>query len=161
VERRTVEEVGAILDVGELGRRGALAFGANGTLAFGDGPTVDFQTDRDHLHLGGQVINIASVACGCFGVRACWRCPGCQQRARRLYLPPGETQFLCRACHGLAYASQHEGPGDRAVRKAGKALDRLGPPDGSVRDMGRRLRAMRPIFQAILAELGGIEQGGR
>src|SRR6266849_3052432 len=37
-------------------------------------------------------------------------CPGCGARVRSLYFPKGRgaSRFLCRRCHGLAYASQHE-----------------------------------------------------
>ena len=32
-------------------------------------------------------------------------CPGCLQRAGKLYLPPGTSRFRCRKCHGLTYKS--------------------------------------------------------
>lgn len=39
-----------------------------------------------------------------------FECPadGCDKRARKLYMPLGRTQFLCRACHNLTYRSQQE-----------------------------------------------------
>lgn len=43
-----------------------------------------------------------------FGGRRAWfRCPGCDQRVRKLFRPPGgNTDFKCRACHDLTYTSQ-------------------------------------------------------
>src|SRR5919204_3203591 len=37
-------------------------------------------------------------------------CPDCDARVRALHVPyrRGATRFLCRVCHGLAYASQQE-----------------------------------------------------
>lgn len=39
------------------------------------------------------------------GLRWWFVCPRCRGRAGRLHLPPGSTQFWCRACHGLSYES--------------------------------------------------------
>ena len=33
-------------------------------------------------------------------------CPGCERRARKLYLPLDEAAFLCRRCHDLGYGLQ-------------------------------------------------------
>jgi hypothetical protein len=41
------------------------------------------------------------------GKRAWFQCPGCDRRVRKLFRPPeGNTNFMCRDCHGLTYASQ-------------------------------------------------------
>jgi len=131
-ERRRAVESCDVLDVGALARRGALREGAAGTLGWPDGgATVDFRVGQGRLHLGDQAIEIGTVACGCFGARRAWICPGCKRRARVLYRPPGEGQVLCRACHRLVYASQREGPADRAMRKAEKIRDRLGGEPGA------------------------------
>jgi len=45
-------------------------------------------------------------------------CPECKQRAKKLYLPPGEAFFYCRTCHGLTYRSQQERP-QRVKKVAG------------------------------------------
>jgi hypothetical protein len=39
------------------------------------------------------------------GLRWWWRCLGCGRRVGKLYLPPGQTRFRCRRCHGLTYRS--------------------------------------------------------
>jgi len=46
-----------------------------------------------------------------FGFRRWFLCPGlkggtrCDRRAGILYLPPGESRFACRKCHGLVHQS--------------------------------------------------------
>jgi hypothetical protein len=49
------------------------------------------------------------------GLRWYFVCPRCGRRAAKLYLPPGEQAFGCRACYDLAY------PGSR--RKRERCLD--------------------------------------
>ena len=44
-----------------------------------------------------------------FGGEQVWFvCPACHTRARKLYLPPGRTYFLCRTCHDLSYRSRQK-----------------------------------------------------
>lgn len=54
-----------------------------------------------------------------------YQCPAgdCGKRARKLYLPLGRTQFLCRACHNLTYRSQQDH--DPRVTRLKKDPDRL------------------------------------
>jgi hypothetical protein len=42
------------------------------------------------------------------GVRWWGRCPSCFLRVLKLYRPPGERRFACRACHRLTYKSAQE-----------------------------------------------------
>lgn len=35
--------------------------------------------------------------------RVYFRCPGCEKRVQKLYLPPQSKKLLCRACHHLRY----------------------------------------------------------
>jgi hypothetical protein len=42
------------------------------------------------------------------GERIWFLCPACETRARKLYLPPGRTYFLCRTCHDLSYRSRQK-----------------------------------------------------
>lgn len=42
------------------------------------------------------------------GEQAWFLCPSCHARARKLYLPPGRTYFLCRTCHDLSYTSRQK-----------------------------------------------------
>lgn len=42
-----------------------------------------------------------------FGSERVWFCcPMCGERVRKLYLPPQHSQFACRSCHSLSYASR-------------------------------------------------------
>ena len=55
---------------------------------------------------GAQQVEMVSTP-GNLGGRLRWFvCPGCGRRAGKLYLPKGETIFLCRLCHGLDYRQQ-------------------------------------------------------
>jgi len=55
---------------------------------------------------GIQQVEMASTP-GNFRERIRWfACPACGRRAGKLYLPNGETVFLCRLCHGLEYRQQ-------------------------------------------------------
>lgn len=42
------------------------------------------------------------------GVRWWFSCPHCGSRVAKLYLPPGESRFACRTCHGLTYRLRQE-----------------------------------------------------
>lgn len=62
-----------------------------------------------------------------FGGRRWWfTCPGCGRRAAKLHTRPGADLFLCRACHGLGYASQRESPMFRTLSQAQKIRTNLG-----------------------------------
>ena len=63
---------------------------------------VDIQIEG----VGIQQVNLISTS-GRYGGYLRWfTCPGCQKRAGKLYLPPGEQIFLCRFCHRLGYRVQ-------------------------------------------------------
>lgn len=63
------------------------------------------------------------------GVRWWLTCPvetnghKCRRRVGKLYLPPGELRFGCRACHGLTYVSCRESHRyDRLLEQLGERL---------------------------------------
>jgi hypothetical protein len=70
-------------------------------------------------------VSVEWTPCNFGGFRAWFRCPAvrCGRRVRILY---GGTIFACRHCHGLAYQSQHESPGDRASSRCHAIRERLG-----------------------------------
>ena len=79
--------------------------------------------NRSANHAGGEwqpmkyAVGLDWTACAYGGERVWLRCPaaGCGRRVAVLY---GGRVFACRQCHGLAYRSQREDAGDRAMRRA-------------------------------------------
>lgn len=69
------------------------------------------------------------TSCHLGGRRPWFLCPaqGCERRVAILY---GGSIFACRECHSLAYPSQRESEGDRAIRRADTIRERLGWPRG-------------------------------
>ena len=84
------------------------------------------QTQTSPCHLGGQ--------------RRWFTCPGCNKKVAMLYAPG--KYFACRQCGGLAYATQKEGIGDRASRRADKLRNRLGWEAGILNGSGCRPKGM-------------------
>lgn len=83
----------------------------------------DAHTGKVSLEIAGsysQEIAVVSIASNLEGLVRWFICPACQNRVGKLYLPSGETVFLCRRCHGLAYRAQQL----RAFRKSKKARDK-------------------------------------
>jgi len=64
----------------------------------------------------GYPVEMDTTPCNFGGVRWWFRCPsqtaseeGCNgRRCGKLYMPPGETRYLCRECHDLTYRSCQE-----------------------------------------------------
>ena len=120
------------LDVGSLNRDGALEPGCVGRTHCSTNRKssgyVDTCAEEGALVLTYKSRNRAGVwsdqeervrlsweACRFGGRRPFFHCPECDQRILILY---GRERFLCRACHGLSYPSQHERAPDRAIRRA-------------------------------------------
>ena len=71
-----------------------------------------------------QRVSTQTTPCRLGGHRIWFTCPYCSRRVAVLY---GEGKyFSCRHCYGLRYASQKEGHGDRATRRADRIRRRLG-----------------------------------
>jgi len=71
-----------------------------------------------------STIDLAWTPCHFGGQRVWFRCPGCGDRAQKLYMHA--AYFRCRTCCGLPYASQQETPLDRGLRKSRKLRRKLG-----------------------------------
>lgn len=88
-----------------------------------------------------------------FGGRRAWfLCPakGCGRRVAILF---GGSIFACRHCYRLAYASERETAGDRAMRRAGKIRDRLGWEAGIANPEGGKPKGMHwRTFERLKAE---------
>jgi hypothetical protein len=72
-----------------------------------------------------QRVPIVWTNCHLGGRRPWFQCTACGRRVAKLYLG-GRPVFACRHCYGLAYASQQEGPRDRALTQAQNIRERLG-----------------------------------
>jgi hypothetical protein len=56
-----------------------------------------------------------------FGGSRYWmKCPGCDERVRKIYSPPKKTHFRCRTCYDLMYQSQESKPYDYWLRNRAK-----------------------------------------
>jgi LSD1 subclass zinc finger protein len=98
-----------------------------------------------------EFVDIAWTACGFGGERPWFVCPSCRERAKLLYVPPGEARFRCRACHGLAYSSQRRGAIERVEVRIWALQAALGAPERSdPLDVPRRPRGMRRTRYARL-----------
>ncbi len=71
-----------------------------------------------------QPVSLTRTVCAFGGSRAWWVCPSCS--SRRAVLHRTRQLFACRLCLGLAYESQREKVGDRALRRARAIRKRLG-----------------------------------
>lgn len=85
-----------------------------------------------HRQRGGEwedveePVSLDTTPCRYGGSRTWFLCPaaGCGRRVAILY--NARRYFLCRHCYCLAYESQREDEGDRALRKAQTIRKRLG-----------------------------------
>lgn len=91
------------------------------------------------------------------GAQAYFSCPHCSARVRYLY--GAGPRFLCRACHGLAYASSTESQSDRSFRKVRKLRASIGAGQGLEDLIPSRPKYMRKArYEEIVQR---IEQGER
>ena len=67
-------------------------------------------------------VGLSWTGCNYGGRRPWFLCPCCGRRVAILY---GGAMFACRRCRKLAYESQRESAGDRAIRRADAIRDRL------------------------------------
>ena len=98
---------------------------------------VEFKTEQERVvHLWQKLeadgtetrfaepIRLTSITPNFGGVRWWFICPlvgdgiACRRRVKKLFLPPGEVYFGCRACYGLTYesAQSHDARVDRLAK---------------------------------------------
>ena len=139
---RLVAEAAIRLDIRELRQNRCLAPGRHGSIWWsrrdGSRSSIAFETELHAINLAytltdrrtGQVhsiserVDLERLPCRFGGRRAYFLCPGCPRNVEVLFLRGG--RFRCRACARVGYASQNEGPMDRARRRARKIRHRLG-----------------------------------
>ncbi len=85
-------------------------------------------------------VGLSWTGCNYGGRRPWFLCPCCGRRVAILY---GGAMFVCRRCRGLAYESQRETAGDRAIRRADAIRDRLKWEPGILNPDGYKPRGMR------------------
>ena len=92
-----------------------------------------------------------------FGGRRAWfLCPGrgCGRRVAILF---GGGVFACRHCHDLAYDSQRDDAGSRAMRRADTIRRRLGWGAGIANPIGDKPKGMHwRTYQRLLSEYEGF-----
>jgi len=71
-------------------------------------------------------VTLDSTPCTYGNLRYWFHCPavGCGRRVALLYL--GGRYFACRHCYNLAYASQRESDGGRALNRAQRIREKMG-----------------------------------
>jgi hypothetical protein len=139
---------------------------------------ISLQAEADLLRLqyrvcvaGGdwqEVEETVRTPCQLGGSRPYFVCPGvvngvaCGHRVAKLF--GAGRYFLCRHCHGLAYASQGEGALDRTLRRANKVRQRLGGEPGMAAHFPGRPKGMwqrtydRLSWTVLEAEMAAEDQ---
>ncbi len=111
---------------------------------------------------GGEEVRtrvaLAWTACYFGGQRPWFVCPGagCGRRAAVLY---GGRFFRCRRCHGLAYESTRQSPGERALGKAQRIRVRLGGTANMLEPFPSRPKGMhRRTYERVAREAAAAER---
>ena len=131
---------------------------------------IQMRTERDRVVLsyrcrqnGGDWENIEEpvalerTPCRYGGGRVWFLCPavGCGRRVALLFL--GGSYFACRHCYRLAYPSQNENAGDRAIRRADKIRMRLGGSPGVLTEFPDKPKWMRwPTYWRFREQADGL-----
>jgi len=102
---------------------------------------------REH-HFERREVRITSTPCR-FGNKRWWFiCPEkrCGRRVAKLYLPPGQNQYLCRHCHELTYeARQGHRDGMDTARKYARYRKRW----EAARTTRQKMKWSSKLFQAL------------
>lgn len=119
--------------------------------------SYSYRQDGEAWQSVEEPVPIARAPCRFGGTRPYFLCPGvvngraCGRRVAMLY-GPGKY-FLCRHCYRLAYASQSEGNGDRALRRANKIRTQLGGDPGMCSPFPERPKGMwRKTYERLRSD---------
>ena len=140
--RRKVLGVGCFDWVWKDGHTGE-RIGAISIAARPDSLGLSYTVNGDSI---SDTLRIERTACTLGGTRPWLCCPRCQRRVAVLHLRSG--RFVCRACGGVAYASQSEDTMDRLWRRQRKLEARLG--EGWQRPKGMHHATRARIYDAII-----------
>lgn len=107
------------------------------------------------VELVRQAVLLETTPCTLGGSRPWFCCPTCSRRVAIIY--GAGRLFGCRLCKGLAYASQFEDGGDRAIRRADWIRNRLGWPAGIFNPVSGKPAGMHwSTFRKLTAEYDRI-----
>ena len=127
------------IDVRYMHRQGVLRTGMAGSLHWSCNgqqvASINYETQADAVRLKYRsripgsdwidhdyLVYLEYTTCNYGGRRPWFLCPRCGRRVAILY---GGAVYACRKCHQLAYKSQRETPGERAINRANKIRERL------------------------------------
>jgi hypothetical protein len=103
-------------------------------------------------------VELSWTGCNFGGARPWFVCPACGRRVAVLY---GGATFACRHCYRLAYESQRETAGDRAIRRADAIRHRLGWQAGILNPDGWKPKGMHwRTFWRLKAEHDRLKGAG-
>lgn len=147
-DRQTALEECLWIDVCDWKRRGLLVPGLGFSWSWscrGERTGVR-RPGEDWRDIASRIL-LSHTPCHFGGERVWFCCPGCGNRAQKLYMHP--THFRCRTCCRLPYASQQETPLDRGLRKSRKLRAKLdddgGLGDHPVEAEGHALAHLRTV----------------
>lgn len=113
--------------------------------------TYSYTAHRQPAEVIRQVVMLEKTPCTLGGQRTWFRCPTCARRVAVIY--SSGRLFACRACKGLAYASQRETDDDRAARRADRIRKLLGWKPGILNEPGGKPKGMHwRTFRRLVAE---------
>ena len=106
-----------------------------------------------------EPVRIETTSCRYGGSRSWFICPAvsCGRRVAILY--GSGRYFACRHCYRLAYESQREDAGDRALRRAQTIRQRLGGSANMMMPFPMKPKWMRwPTYQHLCAQAAALTQ---
>ncbi len=99
----------------KTGWQGAIRYHVNTTDGHHQRVHLTYGLGREHLDYS---VFLETTQPQFGGVRWWFRCPTCRRRIQKLFLPPRASQFGCRHCHNLSYATRNQSPKDRLMERA-------------------------------------------
>ena len=124
-KQTTTEDVRS-LDIRKLNKKCFSIDGWIDNYQCSDGELLQYRIDADRIIISSkhQTISLDKTRCHYGGFRYWFKCPQCHTRSGVLYYL--DSEFLCRQCHRLPYATQREEKIDRLIRKLRKMRRRVG-----------------------------------
>ena len=158
------------LDVRQLHQRDCLRPGLafSWSWSWGDEPagSISIFTSADSIRLsystrtGEQVdelVDLDRTPCTYGGARTWFLCPRCGRRVGVLF---AGRRFLCRHCHGIAYAVENEDKISSLLRRSNKLRERVQAKAGTAYPVTFKPKGMhQKTFDRIRREIQEVEAG--